>query len=191
MQIQEAIGLDPPKEQIARLIGRRAENLFETHQLYCSEAVLYVLNQGLGGVLPPETAVRMASGFSEGIGRAGCICGGISGALLAIGMFCGRNGLNQKGAKKIRSLSREFHDRFKQQFGSTCCRVLTKNVRQNRKALIQRCMENTGYAAELAARIILREQPEVIEDVNWDFLKARDSKIGAVFGRLVEMVKSV
>jgi hypothetical protein len=58
-------------EDLIALIRRRPENLYETHQLLCSEAVLYAINQGLKGGLSPEMAIRLASAFPEGVGGAG------------------------------------------------------------------------------------------------------------------------
>jgi C_GCAxxG_C_C family probable redox protein len=71
--------------KLFNLIGSRAENLFETHQLLCSEAVLFVLNEGLRGGLAAEFAIRLASGFGDGIGKTGCMCGAFAGALMGLG----------------------------------------------------------------------------------------------------------
>jgi C_GCAxxG_C_C family probable redox protein len=177
-------------EELVVLIRRRAENLFETHQLFCSEAVLYVLNQGLRGGLLPETAIRLASGFAEGIGGAGCTCGGFSGALMALGLFIGRRGLNGRGARRIQARGRELHDLFRLKFGTTCCRVLTKKVRNNKKALMKRCINHTGEAAELGARLILYERPSLVEQADWDFLAAHDSKLVASSKRLFAIVRA-
>ena len=87
-------------EELVGLIRRRAENFVETRQLLCSEAVLYVLNQGLKGDLPPQTAIRLACAFPNGVGGAGCMCGAFSGALMALGLFVGHQGLNGKAGKK-------------------------------------------------------------------------------------------
>ncbi len=45
-------------EQLALMIGKRAENLYLTGQLLCSEAVLVVMNRGLGGGLPEGMDIR-------------------------------------------------------------------------------------------------------------------------------------
>jgi len=171
-------------QTLAGLIRRRAENLFDTRQLLCSEAVLYVLNGGLKGGLPPETAVRLASGFGEGIGRTGCMCGAFAGAMMGLGLFLGRQGLNGKGSKRVLGKARELHSNFKSAFGATCCRVLTKKVARDHKALFSQCENQTGEAAEMAARIILEARPELLDQADWDFLEARDSKLKAGIGRI-------
>ena len=176
-------------EVLVGLIRRRAENLFETQQLLCSEAVLYVLNQALGGGLSAETAIRLGSGFAEGIGEAGCVCGGLSGALMGLGLFLGRHRLHGRGSKRIQAKGRELHDLFRSKFGATCCRVLTKEVRDQHRALIMQCTNQTGEAAKLAARLILEARPNLVEQADWDFLAAQDSKLVAGLNRLLTLVR--
>jgi hypothetical protein len=50
-------------------IGERAQNLFRSRQMYCSEAVLVVLNNMLGGGLTENQASALAAPFAEGVGR--------------------------------------------------------------------------------------------------------------------------
>lgn len=177
-------------EALAGLVRNRAENFFETHQLLCSEAVLYALNQGLKGGLPPDSAVRLASGFGEGIGRAGCMCGAFAGAMMGLGLFLGRQGLNGKGSKRVLGKARELHTDFKSEFGTTCCRVLTKKVAHDHRALFSQCANQTGEAAEMAARIILEARPELFDQADWDFLEKRDSKLEAGISRLFTLIRS-
>ncbi len=181
--------LSPTAEKLVGLIRHRAENLFETHQLLCSEAVLHTLNQGLGGGLPPEAAIRIASPFSEGIGGAGCACGGFSGALMAVGLFLGRQGLDARGLKTVQVKGRELHDLFRSEFGSTCCKVLTKKVRHDQKALMKLCTLHTGEAAEAAARLILEARPELMAQADLEFLCARDTKLSAGFNRILSVIR--
>ncbi len=46
---------------LAVIIRQRTSNLMSTGRMMCSEAVLSVLNQGLGGGLPPDVAMKVAS----------------------------------------------------------------------------------------------------------------------------------
>jgi len=177
-------------DTLVSLVRRRAENLFETRQLLCSEAVLYVLNGGLKGGLPAEAAVRLASGFGEGIGRAGCMCGAFAGAMMGLGLFLGRQGLNGKGSKKVLGKARQLHGSFKAEFGTTCCRVLTKKVAHDQRALFSQCANQTGEAAEMAARIILEARPGLFDEADWDFLEKRDSKLEAGISRLLTLIRT-
>lgn len=60
---------------------------------------MYVLNEGLRGGLQAEFAVRLASGFGEGIGKTGCMCGAFSGAVMGLGLFLGRKDLTGEAAE--------------------------------------------------------------------------------------------
>ena len=73
-----------------------------------------------------EDIVRLATPFGAGLGRAGCICGALSGATMILGASRGR--MNYGISKDpVYELSHEFHDRFKAKFGATCCRSLMKH----------------------------------------------------------------
>jgi C_GCAxxG_C_C family probable redox protein len=176
-------------DELVGLIRRRAENLFETRQLLCSEAVLYVLNQGLKGDLPPRTAIRLACAFPNGVGGAGCMCGAFSGALMALGLFVGHQGLNGRAGKKAMARGRELHDLFQSRFGTICCRILTKKVRDDYRALFKQCATHTGEAAELAARVILEARPDLLEQADWNFLAVQDSRLVAGLNRFVSLVR--
>ncbi len=73
-----------------------------------------------------EDMVRLASPFGGGLGRSGCVCGALSGAMLIIGAAKGRRNPLQP-RKESYSLSNEYHDIFRKQFGATCCRVLNRH----------------------------------------------------------------
>ena len=62
-------------DELSAIIRQRAFNLMSSRRMMCSEAVLSVLNMGLGGGMPPDLAMKMASGLAEGIGSSGCTCG--------------------------------------------------------------------------------------------------------------------
>ena len=63
---------------IVALFGQRAGNIYEARGYCCSEAVIYVLNQALGGPMSEEVAASLGSGFCHGMGGAGCVCGGLA-----------------------------------------------------------------------------------------------------------------
>lgn len=164
-------------EYLIRLIREKTQNLFVTKQLMCSEAVLTVLNRSLEGDLEPEMAIRLASGFPEGIGGRGCTCGALTGGIISLGLFLGREKPGILSSKKIMSLSREFHDRFKNQFGATCCRILSKNLKYGSKELFERCSAIVGFSSEQTARILLRENPNLISIADCSYLEQLDSNI--------------
>ena len=172
------------KELLTALIRDRSENLFSTGQLMCSEAVLSVLNQSLNGGLPPEMAIRLASGLSEGIGRSGCTCGALSGGVMALGLFLGRETPGLLNGKSIRSISKGLHDGFKNRFGATCCRILIRNVKRGSTEHFNLCATHTGWAAFMAAQYILERRQKLISQADWPYLKKTDSAIRAGWNRI-------
>jgi len=128
-------------------LKQKAEELYRSGAYLCSEAVFTVVNDYLGRPLPPE-AVRITSGFPVGIGHAGCTCGALNGAIIALGLKYGRTGPKQDN-KKIIALSKEVHDEFKQQFGSTCCRVLIKKFDFGSSEHLEHCIRITGESTKM------------------------------------------
>jgi C_GCAxxG_C_C family probable redox protein len=126
-----------------------------TGGLYCAPAVLAVLNRRLGGGLDEDLIRRLTAGLPEGM-NAGCTCGALSGAQLALGLFLGGRGFDKAMAASARAL----HDSFKALQGSTCCRVLTRKVKGGRAGR-ENCAALTGHAAELACRLALAARPEL------------------------------
>jgi C_GCAxxG_C_C family probable redox protein len=172
------------RELLTTLIRERSENLFNTGQLMCSEAVLSVLNQSLNGGLPPEMAIRLASGLPEGIGGSGCTCGALSGGVMALGLFLGRDTPGLLNGRSIRSISKGFHDRFKDRFGATCCRILLRHVKRESTEHFNLCATHTGWAASMAAQFILEKRQELISQADWPYLKKTDSVIRARWNRI-------
>ena len=177
------------QENLLELIRRRAENLFASSQMMCSEAVMATLNQGLGGGLPPELAFKLASSQSNGIGGRGCVCGAFNGGVLALGLFFGREKPGFGNGKYVRALAGELHDRFIERFGTTCCRALTKKVKHDPKRQFQHCCQMTGIGAVLAARIILEERPKLAHKADRAYLEKRDTAIGAGLRKVRDMLK--
>ena len=131
----------PPEQAVVDAFARelgdtdrsRAENLFLTHQYYCSESAMLSLNHGLGGGLSESQAVGLAAPYSMAMGESGCVCGALSGSVLGIGLLTGSQCAFDR-RRESRRLARELHDHFKGQFGSTCCRVLTSKVKSDPQA---------------------------------------------------------
>jgi C_GCAxxG_C_C family probable redox protein len=158
-------------------IGARAKNLFLSRQMYCSEAVLVTLNQGLGGSLEEYQALALAAPFSEGVGKSGCMCGALGGALLAIGLFIGGTHPVQRRAR-VQKAANDFIERFKARFGSSCCRILSKKSANDSPSRFAHCSELTGQAAASAAELIFEHRPELMHVVDICFLDTQDSAVG-------------
>jgi len=174
---------DTQVEEIIGLAGRRAENFYDAHRLCCSEAVMLVLNQAFGGTLSPEMAISLGAGFCGGM-RAGCLCGALSGAVMGLGQFLAPNQPNGLSKKRFGEVNKNIHDRFKERYGATCCRVLSKNVKHDKKAHKKNCLRLTGGGAELAVEILLESRPELLARADMEFLKGRDSKLAGLIAKL-------
>ena len=118
------------------------------------------------------------------------MCGAFAGAMMGLGLYLGRQGLNGKGSRRVLGKARELHGSFKAEFGTTCCRVLTKKVFHDQRALFSQCTNQTGEAAEMAARIILGVRPELLDEADWEFLEKRDSKLEAGISRLFTLIRT-
>lgn len=173
---------DPP-EELAGLVSLRAENFFTAHGLSCSESVLLVINRGFGGGLPPETCLGLGSGFGGGIGNSGSVCGALSGAVMALGLFLG-HGRGGMSAKNYRALVGGLHDRLRARSGAVCCRELIADFRGRRTRRKEFCSGLTGWLAGETARLILAARPELALSADRQFLAGKESRLVALVARL-------
>lgn len=174
---------DAQTEALVARIKNRARNLYLTRQFMCAEAVLVTLNQGLGGSLSEAQAVAMAAPFSTAMGESGCICGALSGAVLACGLFLGDE-QPYRHRKEMRSSARQLHDMFKMVNGATCCRVLIRKIKQDQKAHFQHCGDLTAETTACAARLILNKRPQLITQAGNGSLLRCDPVPGGKLNRL-------
>lgn len=117
----------------------------------CAEAIVRAFRDILNPSLSDDV-VRMASGFGGGLGHAGCVCGALTGATMVLGMLQGRV-TPQESREPIYAGAREFHDRFRETFGATCCRVLNSHPFDSREHL-RTCIKITGNTAALLQTFI-------------------------------------
>jgi C_GCAxxG_C_C family probable redox protein len=176
---------DQKVEALIELIKAKAQNLFVTRQFQCAQAVLCSLNEGLRGRLRRDAAARLASGLAEGLGGSGCLCGALSGGVLALGLFMGKDGRNLFNASGSSFSTALLHREFTERFGSACCKALSKTVKHDRKAHFEQCAELTGAAAEIASRIILESRPNLAKTADLDYLTTKDSIITGVLNRIL------
>ncbi|WP_170920495.1 C-GCAxxG-C-C family protein [Desulfacinum hydrothermale] len=171
---------DAPLGDLSELFRQKAENLYRHHRWYCSEAVLLTFNKAFRCGLSDEMVVGLASGLPEGLGGSGCLCGALSGATVALGLVRGTvKGLRSR--KEVRTATAALHEGFKERFGATCCRVLTRKVRHDPQRHFDQCAGLTGTAAQMAARILLERWPELDGRLDRAFLMQHE---GAVAGRI-------
>jgi len=153
---------NPETESLVTRLKDHARNLYETRQFLCTEAVLVSLNQGLDGGLTEDQAVAMAAPFCVAMGDSGCLCGALSGAVLAAGLLIGSN-RPYSHRKEMREIGLALHNTFRSANGATCCGVLSKQVKHDKKAHFSQCADITAEAAEMAARLILGKRPGLVK----------------------------
>lgn len=161
-------------DELVQLATDRVANLYSKHRLCCSESLLVVMNQAFRGGLSAEAALQLGSGFCHGMGGACSTCGVLTGGVAGLGLFLGPHSKDGLRKKKFDKIVRRLQKQFREQNSSTSCRVLTENVKGNRKA---HCLDLTSGGAELAVRLLLEARPELIKNVDRDFLLSRDNVI--------------
>ena len=158
-------------QELSRLVGAKAHELFSNGRMLCAPAVLTALNRSLGGNMDQALINNLTAGLVEGLGGAGCLCGAVSGACLGLGLFLGAGKDGGRSSRRVAASGKELHNAFKAERGSTCCRVLSKKVKDDKKAHFAQCAELSGLAAELACRSILEQRPELAQAADLDYLR--------------------
>ncbi len=143
------------KEKVVGEVKKEAEGYFERGEFSCSEAVLYTINNLLGKPYD-DSIVKMASGFTAGVGQSGCICGAVSGGIMALGMVYGRT-YGEKMNDKMLPLSKALHDYIKEDYNATCCRILTKDFSANSPEKKNHCITITGKVAAWVANKLIED----------------------------------
>ena len=146
------------KEVSVAKIAKDAEDLFRGG-FFCSEAVVSSIRSNFEMDVPEEV-IAMASGFPIGIGRAKCLCGAVSGGVMAIGLVFGRTVQKDPQVEQTLLLSKELHDWFKEANGKNalCCRILTKEFDMGAGEHKEQCIRFTGLVAGKVAEMIIREK---------------------------------
>jgi len=117
-------------------VGEKAGRLFDSG-FNCTQSVL----QATIGLDDPQL-MKMAEAFGGGIADTKCLCGAISGGVMALG-------LKGKG-KRARKLMEEFVARNR----ITCCKGLTAPYRWLSREHLANCRRITVETAEMVARLL-------------------------------------
>ena len=126
----------------------------------CAEAVLrtFAADSGL-----EAEVVRLATGFGGGMGRAGDVCGALSGAVMALGLRFGRlEGDDEAAKERCYAATAELRERFRAACGAVDCRDLTGlelSTEEGRRLAEERdihatvCRNCVREAAQIAASV--------------------------------------
>lgn len=160
------------RQELVNALAAKAESLYRSRQHLCADAILLAFNHALEGGLNEQQVVGLTAGMSVGQGDSGCLCGAVAGGTLVLGLFLSKEGA-YRNSSRVRAAVNVLHDRFKLANKSTCCRVLTKKVKNDRTAHFDQCARYTGEAARIVAEILFDKRPELIESVDASFIKHR------------------
>ncbi|MBS4007954.1 MAG: C_GCAxxG_C_C family protein [Clostridium sp.] len=140
------------KDEILEKVQTDAEELFSSGKFFCSEAVVQTINELLNKPYAEDVA-KLAGGFPIGMGRAGCLCGAVSGGQMALGMVYGRvkgEPMNEKMFIK----AKELHDYINEEYKANCCRIITADWQGEdfkSQARKNHCIKITGKVARWVA----------------------------------------
>lgn len=133
--------------------AQHAMHLFNSGY-YCAESVLMSLAEA--NDIDSEVIPQIATGFCSGVARSGDMCGAVAGAIMGIGLICGRKKIDDP-AEPAYEMIRSFLDGFKQQFGGTTCLALTGvhldteegQAEFQANQTIKKCTQYVGQATQL------------------------------------------
>ncbi|MGM0472075.1 MAG: C-GCAxxG-C-C family protein [Bacillota bacterium] len=133
-----------------------AQAAFRSGEFFCSEAIVSTIRDHFELDIS-KRMIAMASGFPVGVGKSKCICGAVSGAVMAVSYFFGRTEGGDQRVERNLKLANELHDSFQDKHGCLCCRVLTSGMDMESNEHKEQCISFTGEMAAKATEIILRE----------------------------------
>lgn len=140
-------------------VRQDAEEYFRKGNYYCSEAIVASVRDNIAPDMP-EAMIAAASGFPVGVGRSKCMCGAVSGGVLAIGYVFGRTEpTNPQDPKSVKTLglANELQQAFRDSHRVLCCSVQTKGMDMASGEHKAQCVSFTGEMAAKCAEIIARE----------------------------------
>ena len=89
----------------------------------CSQAILSTYGEAFG--LDRETALKIGEGFGGGMGQMGKTCGAVVGAVMVIGLKCGRTEASDTKAQSETSQRvKTFIEKFESRNHTTVCKDL-------------------------------------------------------------------
>lgn len=144
------------KEISIKKIKFDAEEAYRVGDFFCSEAIVNSIRNNIAPEMP-ESLIAVASGFPIGIGKSKCVCGAVSGGVMAISYFFGRTKGRDTKVNKNLELAYELQEEFRKNHKVLCCKVLTNGMDMGAKEHKDQCVSFTGEVAEVAATIIARE----------------------------------
>lgn len=118
------------RERAAELDNKKTDDFVEIAEnkflsgFNCAESSLIAVTAAMD--VKSDMFPRIASGFGGGVSRYGSVCGALSGTIMAIGAFCGRDEVNDPEEKqRFYDMISFLIEDFREKFGSIDCKSLT------------------------------------------------------------------
>ena len=124
------------KSDLEESVPERAGRLFYSG-LNCAQAVL----QATAGVDDPAL-MSMAKAFGGGIGNSKCLCGALTGGVMALGL----KGQGEKAGELVKL--------FKERHRVTCCAGLSKPYTWKSREHLANCRRLTEETAEMTSKLL-------------------------------------
>jgi len=146
-------------QELIEKVKQDAEQYFRNGNYYCSEAIVASVRDNLAPEMP-EVLIATAGGFPVGVGKSKCMCGAVSGGVIALGYFFSRTQpttpQDEKSVKTLQ-LANELQAKFREDHGCLCCSTHTARFDMTKGEHKPQCIQFTGEMAEKTAEIICRE----------------------------------
>jgi len=141
-------------------VRKSAEEAFASG-MFCAESVVLAVAkaQGVDSKLLPKVATAFCSGMARTCGA----CDALTGAVMGVGLALGRS-TAKDSVQPSYTATQQLIQAFEKEFGSRDCQALLGGCDLNTsegqamfkdQKLGQRCLQFTGKAAEIAARVIV------------------------------------
>jgi C_GCAxxG_C_C family probable redox protein len=135
-------------------LGEDARSCF-TDGSNCAESVLTALSSHPAVASLPTAS---GSGFTSGIGHSGCVCGALAASVMVLGAYAEGQECEPAARRELaEKLSAECAERFKEQWGATCCRTLKRGHTDGSDSAAAHCAKITEFSAALANEIIANQ----------------------------------
>lgn len=144
-------------------VRKSAEESFASG-LFCAESVVLAIAKAEG--VESELLPKVATAFCSGMARTCGTCGALTGAVMGVSLALGRTTAKDSVQPSYTATQQLIHA-FEKEFGSRDCQVLLDGCDLNTpdgqamfkdQQLGQRCVQFTGKAAEIAARVIVENK---------------------------------
>lgn len=122
----------------------------------CAESIFLAFKEYID-VDINDQMTKLFTGFGGGLGRAGCMCGALMGAEAVISLLTGRTSTDAEARDACYAYAKAFHDRFKEQYKTTCCRGLNPYDFNSKEHAIN-CLKITGKTGKMLMEYLLEKE---------------------------------